>query len=45
MITLASEKKKRDKIKSTLSSMQEVAYSREFKHADRAGGYISKNRH
>jgi hypothetical protein len=45
MITLVSEKKKRDRIKSTLSSMQEVTYSREFKNADRAGGYISKNRH
>ncbi|MBO1515574.1 YfhE family protein [Metabacillus sp. BG109] len=45
MITLASEKKKRDKTKSTLSSMQEVTYSREFKSADRAGGYISKSRH
>ncbi len=42
---MASEKKKRDKSKSTLSSMQEVTYSREFKNADRAGGYISKQRH
>ncbi|WP_227551478.1 YfhE family protein [Metabacillus sediminilitoris] len=42
---MASEKKKRDRIKSTLSSMQEVTYSREFKNADRAGGYISKHRH
>lgn len=42
---MASDKKKRDKSKSTLSSMQEVTYSREFKNADRAGGYVSKNRH
>jgi hypothetical protein len=36
------EKKKKDKMKkSTLSSMQEVTYSREFKMADRAGGFIS----
>ncbi|MFD1739681.1 YfhE family protein [Bacillus salitolerans] len=33
------EKKKRDKTKSTLSSMQEVTYSREFKRADKAGGF------
>ncbi|WP_072581058.1 YfhE family protein [Bacillus weihaiensis] len=42
---MAVDRKKRDKSKSTLSSMQEVTYSREFKHADRAGGYISKNKH
>ncbi|WP_084822359.1 YfhE family protein [Bacillus sp. SA1-12] len=42
---MASDKKKREKTKNTLSSMQEVAYSREFKMADRAGGYISKSRH
>ncbi|MGM0877006.1 MAG: YfhE family protein [Bacillota bacterium] len=40
-----ADKKKRDKIKNTLSSSQEVTYSREFKSADRAGGYISKHRH
>jgi YfhE-like protein len=45
MITLAADKKRRDKTKTTLSSMQEVTYSREFKNADRAGGYISKGRH
>ncbi|WP_210367377.1 YfhE family protein [Bacillus sp. REN3] len=36
------EKKKREQTKNTLSSMQEVTYSREFKKADRAGGYIGK---
>ncbi|MDZ5474566.1 YfhE family protein [Bacillus sp. 31A1R] len=38
-----SDKKKKDKSKSTLSSMQEVTYSREFKMADRAGGFVPKN--
>ena len=33
------EKKKKEKAKYTLSSMQEVAYQRDFKLADRAGGY------
>ncbi|MFZ3590957.1 YfhE family protein [Bacillus sp. DJP31] len=37
-----ADKKKRDKSKSTLSSMQEVTYSREFKMADRAGGFTTK---
>ena len=37
-----SEKKKKDKSKSTLSSMQEVTYSREFKLADQAGGFSGK---
>jgi hypothetical protein len=37
-----SEKKKRDKTKSTLSSSQEVAYARDFKMADQAGGYTPK---
>ena len=32
-----AKEKRRDKTKSTLSSMQEVTYSREFKMADRAG--------
>ncbi|WP_335872477.1 YfhE family protein [Bacillus sp. 2205SS5-2] len=36
------KKKRRDKTKSTLSSAQEVTYSREFKMADRAGGYTAK---
>jgi len=35
-------KKKKDKNKSVLSSAQEVKYSREFKAADRAGGFSSK---
>jgi hypothetical protein len=38
------EKKKRDKTKSTLSSMQEVTYSQEFKKADRAAGYTAGKR-
>jgi hypothetical protein len=33
------EKKRREKPKFTLSSMQEVSYQRDFKLADRAGGY------
>ncbi|MFC0273831.1 YfhE family protein [Metabacillus herbersteinensis] len=41
-----ADKRKNEKTKSTLSSSQEVTYSREFKMADRAGGYISnKSRH
>ncbi|WP_373887797.1 YfhE family protein [Mesobacillus jeotgali] len=38
------DKKKRDTTKNTLSSMQEVTYSREFKKADRAGGYTNGKR-
>lgn len=34
-----ADKKKKDKPKYTLSSMQEVAYQRDFKMADRAGGF------
>jgi hypothetical protein len=39
-----AEKKKKDKDrgKYTLSSMQEVSYQREFKMADRAGGFSDK---
>ena len=37
-----AKEKRRDKSKSTLSSSQEMAYSREFKMADRAGGYTQK---
>ncbi|ANB56556.1 yfhE-like family protein [Anoxybacillus sp. B7M1] len=37
-----NEKRKREKTKNTLSSAQEVIYSREFKLADRAGGYTAK---
>jgi hypothetical protein len=33
------EKKKREKPKYTLTSAQEVTYQRDFKMADRAGGY------
>ncbi|MGM0845513.1 MAG: YfhE family protein [Bacillota bacterium] len=40
MITV--DKKRKEKTKSVLSSMQEVNYSREFKRADRAGGYTQK---
>ncbi|UQD51210.1 YfhE family protein [Bacillus methanolicus] len=36
------DKKKRDKMKSTLSSAQEVTYRREFKMADHAGGYTER---
>jgi hypothetical protein len=38
------DKKKREKNKNTLSSMQEVTYSREFKQADRAAGFITGKR-
>ncbi|MFE8700578.1 YfhE family protein [Cytobacillus sp. FJAT-54145] len=37
-----ADKKRKDKSKSTLSSMQEVTYSREFKLADQAGGFSEK---
>ncbi|WP_010171007.1 YfhE family protein [Bacillus coahuilensis] len=40
---MADKKKKRERTKSTLSSSQEVTYSREFKMADRAGGYTKQN--
>lgn len=33
------ERKKREKMRSNLTSTQEVRYQREFKLADRAGGY------
>jgi YfhE-like protein len=39
---MAKEKKRDNKSKSTLSSMQEVSYSRDFKMADQAGGYTKK---
>ncbi|MGR3763285.1 YfhE family protein [Rossellomorea sp. NS-SX7] len=35
-------KRKKDKDKSKLSSMQEVTYSKEFKRADRAAGFSPK---
>lgn len=41
-----ADKRKREKTRNSLSGAQEVTYSREFKRADRAGGYInSKSSH
>jgi hypothetical protein len=37
-----AEKRKREKTKSTLTRTQEMAYSRDFKLADQAGGYTAK---
>ncbi|MEJ9212605.1 YfhE family protein [Bacillus smithii] len=37
-------KKKQNKIKSTLSRAQEISYSHDFKMADRAGGFTKKDR-
>jgi YfhE-like protein len=37
-----TEKRRREKIKSTLTSAQEVSYARDFKLADQAGGYTAK---
>ncbi|MFT4413993.1 YfhE family protein [Fredinandcohnia humi] len=39
---MAKDNKKREKSKSTLSSMQAVSYARDFKMADQAGGYTEK---
>ncbi|MTH55482.1 YfhE family protein [Bacillus mangrovi] len=36
------EKRRHENSKKTLSSMQEVLYGREFKAADRAGGFTKK---
>ncbi|NHM33316.1 YfhE family protein [Neobacillus terrae] len=36
------EKRKKEKSKFTLTSMQEVTYQRAFKMADRAGGFEQK---
>ncbi|MBT2758649.1 YfhE family protein [Mesobacillus foraminis] len=36
------EKKRKEKMKHTLTSMQEVAYNHEFKMADRAGGFATR---
>ncbi|WP_199478500.1 YfhE family protein [Peribacillus saganii] len=36
------ENKKKEKIKHTLSSAQEVTYAHEFKAADRAAGFMPK---
>ncbi|WP_082677293.1 YfhE family protein [Bacillus sp. FJAT-29937] len=37
------DKKTKDKKKRSLSATQEVLYSREFKMADRAGGYVDRH--
>lgn len=37
-----ADKKRKEKVKNSLSSMQEVTYSREFKMADRAAGYTDR---
>lgn len=43
---MSTERKRKERVKNSLSSMQEVTYSREFKKADRAGGYAhSKSKH
>jgi len=39
---MSSTRKKNDQTKSTLSRAQEVTYAREFKMADRAGGFDIK---
>ncbi len=39
---MAKDKKRDNKSKSTLSSMQEVTYQNEFRLADHAGGYAKK---
>lgn len=41
---LQMPKDKKVQTKSTLRSMQEVTYQREFKKADRAGGYTDSGR-
>jgi hypothetical protein len=38
------DKRKQNKIKSTLSRAQEISYARDFKMADRAGGFTKKER-
>ncbi|PLR66607.1 MULTISPECIES: YfhE family protein [Bacillaceae] len=41
-----ADKRKKEKTRNSLRGAQEVTYSREFKMADRAGGYIeNKSRH
>jgi len=37
-----SEKKTKKKAKKTVNNAQEIYYGREFKKADRAGGYTKK---
>lgn len=44
-IEMPKDKKREAKTKSTLSSMQEVTYSREFKKADRAGGFDTNTKY
>ncbi|MGE7186006.1 YfhE family protein [Peribacillus sp. NPDC006672] len=34
--------KKHEKVKSNLTSTQAILYAREFRNADRAGGFIEK---
>ncbi|MBD3108737.1 YfhE family protein [Bacillus sp. AGMB 02131] len=36
------DKKKREKMRSTMKKAQEVVYNREFKSANRAGGFKNK---
>ncbi|MDQ0220864.1 YfhE family protein [Peribacillus cavernae] len=36
------DQKRKEKMKNTLSSTQAVLYAREFKNADRAGGFTEK---
>ncbi|MBE3570086.1 MAG: YfhE family protein [Bacillales bacterium] len=38
------DKKKQNKVKTTLSRAQEISYLRDFKTADRAGGFMKKDR-
>lgn len=38
-----SKNNRKEKVKSNLTSMQAVTYSREFQRADRAGGYKSNS--
>ncbi|WP_243291566.1 YfhE family protein [Bacillus sp. FJAT-47783] len=42
---MVDKKKKHEKNRSNLSSAQEVTYSRDFKMADRAGGYTDGEKH
>lgn len=39
---VVKKKKDKDREKYTLSSMQEVTYQRDFKMADRAGGFSDR---
>lgn len=39
---LMAEKKRKERNRSTLTSTQEVLYNREFKMADRAGGFLER---